>query len=220
MMPSTDNLGEVEMDEFSLDPQKDDHLADISATPRKFERFHRLCLTLSTPISIWMYFTGCNFLNYVDRGAFAGSISDINSEFGLSETQGGLLGGTKYLISKISQRGVEGERNLNLKIIVKKFIFSKSLLHAWIHHFCSFIRSLFKKIQTSQPNEHRTIHLVYCNYFNRFFFSFLFFFSNFFIYYQWWGERNEFELCNLDHCKSHQWDRGGFLHRTSTNLHR
>jgi len=55
--------------------------------------FHRF----SSPVSMWMFFTVCNFLNYIDRGAFAGSLSAIGDEYNLSETQDGLLGASFML---------------------------------------------------------------------------------------------------------------------------
>lgn len=57
------------------------------------QRFHTSFLQLSSPVRMWIFFTICNFLNYIDRGAFAGSLTPINEEYGLSSTEAGLLGG-------------------------------------------------------------------------------------------------------------------------------
>ena len=55
---------------------------------------HTMFLGFSTPLRMWFFFTLCNFLNYVDRGAFAGALTSIEKDFIITETQAGMLGGT------------------------------------------------------------------------------------------------------------------------------
>lgn len=57
------------------------------------QRFHTSFLQLSSPMRMCIFFTVCNFLNYIDRGAIAGSLAAIDDEFNLSNSKEGAIGG-------------------------------------------------------------------------------------------------------------------------------
>jgi len=97
-MPAHEHDRDLDLEMEKLDITVEPDGGDLAAPStvvvryRVVERLHGLALDLSSPVSMWIFFTCCNFLNYVDRGAFAGSLGSISDDFGLSNTQGGLLG--------------------------------------------------------------------------------------------------------------------------------
>jgi len=77
--------------------EQEEQNIDQVVNKKMLQSIHNIFARLSSPVAMWMFFTVCNFLNYVDRGAFAGSLTAIGDDFDLSQTQRGLLGASFML---------------------------------------------------------------------------------------------------------------------------
>lgn len=93
-------MEDIELDEIVIEEMEEREDLDQEETTfaviqhsKCTQRFHSIFLSLSTPITMWIFFTVCNFLNYIDRGAVAGALSAIEEDFELTDTEAGMLGG-------------------------------------------------------------------------------------------------------------------------------
>ena len=68
---------------------------------KQIKDYHKLIynevIKYCTPIRMWAFFTICCLLNYIDRGAIAGSMPQIQIDFGLNDTEAGIVGASFML---------------------------------------------------------------------------------------------------------------------------
>ena len=123
---------------------------------RLTQRFHTAFLQISSPVRMWIFFTLCNFLNYIDRGAFAGSLTAIDDDFDLTSSQMGMLGGTECFLFFVFF-----SKRLLILIIY-------SILYDGIYVIRTSFRTFIKKISTGCTDVYRFSHLVFGNTGNRY----------------------------------------------------
>ena len=138
-------LTDVALDVLPVSVEAKDVQEDVQVSGWTTQ-FHERFLRLSSPVNMWIFFTFCNFLNYIDRGAFAGSLGAIGNQFDLNNTQEGFLGG--------------GFQPSRLFLLILSSPVLVSFVHDGLHGLCTSIWTPVAQVSTCCAHVHRSSHLV------------------------------------------------------------